>query len=417
MKRKRLMEKSDTVPVVTPAADTDAANVLPSCSETAPTDHPPGDDGDTAGKCKQSTPIKVKLKRHVCQNIKNKTNPHSKDIKAECPKRKFQFPLSTEIKKKIRKQEFIDEIMKDDCKCFMYTGIPNVQLLIGIYEWLLPNAKNIKLWDGTGDISKGKPRSKLTLFEEMALTLVRIRPNNDTRHLAYLSGISQSLTSKIFLSWCKFLSVIFKPLLIWPSKDIVHQNLPDSFKNYRRTRVIIDATEFKIEKPFWPKAQKQTWSNYKHSNTFKLLVGIMPTGAITFLSKVYSRCISDVHITEKSGFLDKLSERDDVMADRGFNICHLLLPKKCTLNIPAFSHGKRLSKKAVKRSRRIAAVRIHVERAIRRMKTFRIISGLIPLRIRFCLDSILTIVAVLSNLQPRLAVWWGMWFSFMYILI
>ena len=55
---------------------------------------------------------------------------------------------------------------------------------------------------------------------------------------------------------------------------------------------------------------------------------MMPTAAITFLSKVYSGCISDAHIMEKSGFLDKLSERDDVMADRGFNICHLLLPKQ-----------------------------------------------------------------------------------------
>ena len=176
-----------------------------------------------------------------------------------------------------------------------------------------------------------------------------------------------------YSSWCKFLSVIFKPLLNWASKDVVQQNLPDSFKNYPQTRVIIDETEFEIDKPFRHKAQIQTWSNYKQSNTFKLLVGIMLTGAITFLSKVYG-CISDVHITEKSAFLDKLSEKDDVMADRGFNIHHLLHPKQCTLKILAFSHVKRLSQKAVIRSRQVAAVRIHVEQVIWRMKTFRIVS-------------------------------------------
>ena len=112
MKRKRLMEKSDTVPVVTPAADTDAANVLPSCSETAPTDHPPGDDGDTAGKCEQSTPIKVKLKRHVCQNIKNKTNPHSKDIKAECPKCKFQSPCRQRLRKKYASKNLLMKLWR-----------------------------------------------------------------------------------------------------------------------------------------------------------------------------------------------------------------------------------------------------------------------------------------------------------------
>ena len=179
--------------------------------------------------------------------------------------------------------------------------------------------------------------------------------------------------------------------------------MPPTFRPYPNTRVIIDATEFHVEKPFRPAAQKVTWSNYKQGNTFKLLVGIMPTGTITFLSKLYSGSISDLHITEKSGLLNKLEEGDDVMADRGFNIRHLLLKKKCTLNIPAFTHGKKLSKKGVQRSRKIARLRIHVERGIRRMKTFKILSGIIPLRLRFCLDKIILIVAVLCNLQPRLA--------------
>ena len=93
------------------------------------------------------------------------------------------------------------------------------------------------------------------------------------------------------------------------------------------------------------------------------------------------------------------------MADRGFNIRHLLLPKKATLNIPSFSHGKALSLKAVQRSRKIATVRIDVERAIRRMKTFKIVSGVVPLKLRYSLNQITVIVAVLCrpNLQDRLA--------------
>jgi len=98
-----------------------------------------------------------------------------------------------------------------------------------------------------------------------------------------------------------------------------------------------------------------------------------------------------------------LSSGDDVMADRGFNIRHLLLPKNCTLNIPAFSKGKALSKKALVKSRRIARLRIHVERGIRRLKTFKILTGIIPLRLRFSLNQIILIVSVLVNLQKRLA--------------
>ena len=90
------------------------------------------------------------------------------------------------------------------------------------------------------------------------------------------------------------------------------------------------------------------------------------------------------------------------MADRGFNIRHLLLDRKATLNIPAFSHGKRLSSSAVKRSRRIASVRIHVERVIGRMKAYRILGGVIPLRLRYQLNQICIVVCALCNFQDRL---------------
>ena len=51
---------------------------------------------------------------------------------------------------------------------------------------------------------------------------------------------------------------------------------------------------------------------------------------------------SDVEIVKKSQFLDLIEPSDDVMADRGFNFRHLLLPKRATLNIPAFSKGSNL---------------------------------------------------------------------------
>jgi len=63
-----------------------------------------------------------------------------------------------------------------------------------------------------------------------------------------------------------------------------------------------------------------------------------------YISVIYSDSTSDIDIVKKSGFIDVIEEGDDVMADRGFNIRHLLLPRKATLNIPAFTRGKQLSK-------------------------------------------------------------------------
>ena len=79
-------------------------------------------------------------------------------------------------------------------------------------------------------------------------------------------------------------------------------------REFPNTRCIIDCSEIYVEKPFRPKARRTTWSNYKHANTFKLLVGIVPTGTITFISKLHSGLISDQAIVNESGFLDKVKK-------------------------------------------------------------------------------------------------------------
>ncbi|KAI8514872.1 hypothetical protein Bbelb_074630 [Branchiostoma belcheri] len=48
--------------------------------------------------------------------------------------------------------------------------------------------------------------------------------------------------------------------------------MPLQFSKYPTTRIIIDCTEIFIEAPSAMLAQSQTWSNYKHHNTWKALV-------------------------------------------------------------------------------------------------------------------------------------------------
>ena len=254
----------------------------------------------------------------------------------------------------------------------------------------------------TGRKAQGRKPYQLQPFQVYLMTLIRLKKGFDVKHMAMLFAISPSSVSRVFTQWVNVLDHCLSLLLKWPSKEVSRANLPKDFDLFPRTRCIIDCTEFAVEKPFRPKAQKETWSFYKHSNTAKLLVGIHPCGVITFLSKVYVGSISDVEIVKKSNFLDQIEPYDDVMADCGFNIRHLLLAKKATSNIPAFSRGSNLSQKAVKRSRCIASVRIHVERAIRRMKCFRLLSGIIPLKLRYHLSQITRIVSVLCNLQKPL---------------
>ena len=91
------------------------------------------------------------------------------------------------------------------------------------------------------------------------------------------------------------------------------------------------------------------------------------------------------------------------MADRGFNILNLLHSKGITLNIPpklTDSSGQ-LSEDDQVKTRRIASVRIHVERAIGRIKAFKILES-IPNTMHNVANQMFFVCAVLTNFQPTL---------------
>ena len=108
--------------------------------------------------------------------------------------------------------------------------------------------------------------------------------------------------------------------------------------------------------------------------------------------------ISDKAITEKSGVLDLLEPGDNVMADRGFDIGDVLEARGITLNIPPFlGERDQLSSREVEETRRIASLRIHVERAIGRMKNYRILHSPFPINLADLSSDIICVCAYLTN--------------------
>ena len=110
-------------------------------------------------------------------------------------------------------------------------------------------------------------------------------------------------------------------ILVWPSMQEIRLNLPGSFsKKYSDCLYIIDCSEIFIERPKNLTAGAQTWSNYKHNNTMKYLIGISPAGAVIFLSEGLGGRVSDKQMTLESGFLDKINYGDCILTDRCFLI-------------------------------------------------------------------------------------------------
>ena len=134
---------------------------------------------------------------------------------------------------------------------------------------------------------------------------------------------------------------------------------------------IIDCSEIFIETPSDLFVQFSTWSNYKHRNTRKFLIECTPNGEISYVSLLYNGSISDVELTKVSGFLNTLEGKGgvSVMADQGFTACDVLAEKGVDLNIPPFMEEREQQPAdEVKHGRGIASLRIHVERAIGRIK-------------------------------------------------
>jgi len=151
-----------------------------------------------------------------------------------------------------------------------------------------------------------------------------------------------------------------------------------------------------------PSAQRKSWSSYKHHNTVKFLVGITPAGRFCFVSSAWSGNVSDRKLVQHSGFLQCVEAGDDIMADRGFLIRDLLALRGATVNIPPFASGKQLSMSGVNKTRRIARARIHVERAIGRLKRFKILQGTMQLKCRSLITQTVHVCAALCNMDKRL---------------
>ena len=198
--------------------------------------------------------------------------------------------------------------------------------------------------------------------------------------------------------------VKLKEIPLWPPRKLLLSNMPKQFKEYYpTTRVILDATEIYVEQPDLPELQQMTFSNYKNDNTFKGIVGISPDGVVIFVSPLFPGCISDKDLTRRCGILDILEPGDSVMADRGFDIEEDLILRGVSLNIPPFMRGKKqLSENEVVTTRRIASLRIHVERAMGRIKNYHIFDRALPATMTTIADRIFFVCCMLTNFQSPL---------------
>jgi hypothetical protein len=223
----------------------------------------------------------------------------------------------------------------------------------------------------------------------------------------YRFDISETSVTEILNCTLPLLAKVLKPLIVFYTVEEIAKTIPKEYSNYKRLRCIIDCTEFTIQKPKDLKNQAATWSEYKHNNTVKCLVAITPQGSICYISELYAGRSTDRFITRDSNFFDYINPNDRVMADRGFALSQELLSRHAELIIPPAGKGTtQMTSRQVQDTKRVANVRIHVERVIRRLKVFRILSSTLDNKTLRHANDILFICAALTDLQlPIVSCW------------
>ncbi|KAH9359923.1 hypothetical protein HPB48_021426 [Haemaphysalis longicornis] len=231
---------------------------------------------------------------------------------------------------------------------------------------------------------------------------MKLRLNVPFCDLAYRFDLTPKTVSQSFRRILEAVHHLMKSLVVFPSQEVCHSWLGEhELHHFPRLRAIIDCTEVSIARPLNQDEQQIVWSDYKHDTTLKYLVAVNTHGAVMFVSEAFGGRTSDKELTLSCGFMDKLEEGDQVLADRGFLLYEEFYENNVQLITPSFTKNKKqLAADEVTTSRRISSTRIIVERAIGHLKKWRIMTGSVHHTLVDCYDEIIMVVAGLTNLCP-----------------
>jgi len=111
--------------------------------------------------------------------------------------------------------------------------------------------------------------------------------NLPSEFISFLFHVSPATTSRIILKWLKRKDMRLSGLICWPERDTLRKTMSECFKALfgSKVAVIIDCFEIFMERPSNLLARAATWSNYKHHNISKVLLGITPQDTISFVSE------------------------------------------------------------------------------------------------------------------------------------
>lgn len=284
----------------------------------------------------------------------------------------------------------------NDGSIHFFTGLESFHKFIFVFN-LLGSCAQLNYYCGN-------PPVNIHVVDQFFITLLILRRHYTYEYIAALCGTTIKEVYNIFTTWVRFISLQFRSVDLWIDRQKIKDNMPlDFFVKYPMTRLILDATEFPIKKPSLPSAQQITFSSYKNRNTVKALIGITPSGLISYVSPCYGGSATDRQIIERSNLFHKFDYNDEIMVDKGLNVQDIFIPYGVKVNMPSFfKKGNQINPETLTSNRKVASKRVHVERVIGMLKTYKILTEPINQTETILSSDIVFICAMLVNFRSSI---------------
>lgn len=236
----------------------------------------------------------------------------------------------------------------------------------------------------------------MSVQDQVLMTLMKLRTNHVTGYLSKQFYISESMASKIISYWIDKLDEVLRPLIPWLPRETIQATMPETFKEkFPNTTCIVHCTDCLLQKNQDLDSKGESYSHYY--DKMKYLVAVAPCGLIMFVSTAYLGQCTDKYITFESGLLDYLMPGDEVMAEHGSSIKDLLFNEK-NVNLVMYSFRNEEQDTYIGQT---AHVIVDVERAITRLKVYKILTQVVSNTMALQINKILRICSALVNLREE----------------
>lgn len=282
-------------------------------------------------------------------------------------------------------------MLRTDKELSSWTGIGSFKILKAIID-------SVELTLAANSI-----KSSMDLDKLIVMVFIKLKMNLPFVIIATLFKITDRTVAKRFYFILPYLKSAMSVLIYWPEKEEIVRNMPRCFIPFMSTRVVLDCFESQIATLKCLTCRILTYSHYKNKQTTKFCIGVTPAGLTSYLSAAYGGRASDKFIFNDDQLLktvELIPHTDSIMVDKGF-----FIEKECDeygvklIRPPFLRKVPQLTKSDAAENVKIAKARVHVERAIQRVRLFKIMTQTVERHILPWIDDIGVIVCAMVNLS------------------